>query len=108
MLQIPILIIPCKNFVVEKLSELPMELFDHITKCKSCEIVNNNNIFPSKKIIKNILVAKTKEININNGIVSYHNVQEYYDMNFYPHNLLYLIKDKSSLYNNCVFIFWRV
>ena len=102
--QIPILIIPCE-FGYNVTNNIKI-FIKHISDCNKCEIVNNNNLFPSIQCFDDSLIGFVKEKKIKNLINAYHSLIPFYIERYYPHILLYIINDKKCIYNKCCFIIW--
>jgi hypothetical protein len=98
---IPILMIPCKKFNINKWK---IEFIKHYGVCKDCEITNNNNCEFSKFMNNKLNFKVLKNIkNINTIIDYYLNSCEYVFIEKEDIKILKITCEESG-YNNCIII----
>lgn len=105
---IPIAYIPCKKIkLLSNNDMLKKELDDHYVNCEECEIVNNNKMSVGRKFWKDVLIARVKECAIEKIIKNYHSLNKQKNY-FFPHNQMYIVDDKKSVYDKTIFIVWSI
>jgi hypothetical protein len=111
---IPIMVIPCKDFKIEKIDEKNRgdAFMNHYKKCNKCEVTNNNNrelcSIVDKAKIDFFDLETEKHAFFNPALDCYFGMEKYEVLGAtqFPFIRVVYINNKHALYDQCILITW--